>query len=129
MPTFGRGRLPVAIVLSLAAFATAGRCAEREPIKFPDTQYEPVEWASLDGWATDDHAAAFATFLQSCRALNGGHQAPAESSTIADALRSVCLRAVAAVPLEEDGARKFFEDNFRPLRIAKLGDSEGFLTG
>ena len=129
MPTLGRAWLPVAIVLSLAAFATAGRCAEREPIKFPDTQYEPVEWGSLDGWATDDHAAAFATFLESCRALNGGHQAPAESSTIADALRAVCVRAVAAVPLDEDGARKFFEDNFRPLRIAKLGDSEGFLTG
>ena len=39
------------------------------------------------------------------------------------------MRAVAAVPLEEDGARKFFEDNFRPLRISKLGDSDGFLTG
>src|ERR1700726_3416269 len=46
-----------------------------------------------------------------------------------DALKAVCTRAVAAVPLEEDGARKFFEDNFRPLRIAKLGDTDGFLTG
>src|SRR4029077_20541978 len=44
-------------------------------------------------------------------------------------LRAVCVRAVAAVPLEEDGAHKFFEDNFRPLRISKLGDSDGFLTG
>jgi membrane-bound lytic murein transglycosylase A len=129
MAAFGRAWLPVAIVLGLAGFATAGRCAEREPIKFPDTQYEPVEWTSLDGWATDDHATAFATFLESCRALNGSRQSSAESSTIADALRAVCVRAVAAVPLEEDGARKFFEDNFRPLRISKLGDSDGFLTG
>ena len=129
MTAFGRAWLPVAIVLGLAGFATAGRCAEREPIKFPDTQYEPVEWASLDGWATDDHATAFATFLESCRALNGSRQPSAESTTIADALRAVCVRAVAAVPLEEDGARKFFEDNFRPLRISKLGDSDGFLTG
>ena len=45
------------------------------------------------------------------------------------ALKSVCARALAAVPLEEEGARKFFEDNFRPLRISKLGDSDGFLTG
>ncbi|HEU5478275.1 MAG TPA: hypothetical protein VFU90_00510, partial [Candidatus Tumulicola sp.] len=67
----------------LAAFATAARCAEREPIKFPDTQYEPVEWASLDGWAGDDHAAAFATFLESCRALNGGRPPSAETSTLA----------------------------------------------
>jgi len=28
-----------------------------------------------------------------------------------------------AVPLEEEGARKFFEDNFRPLRINRLGDT------
>ncbi|MGZ5842864.1 MAG: hypothetical protein ACXWJ8_13150, partial [Xanthobacteraceae bacterium] len=89
MAAFGRARLPVAIVLGLAGFATAGRCAEREPIKFPDTQYEPVEWTSLDGWATDDHATAFATFLESCRALNGSRQSSAESSTIADALRAV----------------------------------------
>jgi membrane-bound lytic murein transglycosylase A len=129
MAAFGRAWLSVAIVLGLAGFANAGRCAEREPIKFPDTQYEPVEWTSLDGWATDDHATAFATFLESCRALNGSRQSSAESSTIADALRAVCVRAVAAVPLEEDGARKFFEDNFRPLRISKLGDSDGFLTG
>ena len=77
MTVFGRAWLPVAIALGLAASATAGRCAEREPIKFPDTQYEPVEWASLDGWATDDHATAFATFLESCRALNGSRAASA----------------------------------------------------
>ena len=52
-----------------------GRSGEREPIKFPDTQYEPVDWADLDGWAGDDHATAFATFLESCRALNGNRQA------------------------------------------------------
>jgi membrane-bound lytic murein transglycosylase A len=44
-------------------------------------------------------------------------------------LRDICARARAAIPLDEDGARKFFEDNFMPLRIAKLGDSDGFLTG
>jgi membrane-bound lytic murein transglycosylase A len=132
MAAFGRAWFLVAIALGIGGLAgagTAGRCAERGPIKFPDTRYEPVDWASLDGWATDDHATAFATFLESCRALNGGHQPAAEPSTIADALRAVCVRAVAAVPLEEDGARKFFEDNFRPLRISKLGDAEGFLTG
>ena len=129
MAMLGRAWLSVAIVLGLAGFAAAGRCAEREPIKFPNTQYEPVDWASLDGWAGDDHATAFAAFLESCRALNGNRQPPAEPAAIADALRAVCARAFAAVPLEEDGARKFFEGNFRPLRISKLGDTDGFLTG
>ena len=46
-----------------------------------------------------------------------------------EALKAICERAVAAIPLEDDGARQFFEDNFRPLRIVKLGDTTGFLTG
>ena len=36
-------------------------------LNIPDTQLEPVEWANLDGWPADDHAAAFATFLASCK--------------------------------------------------------------
>jgi membrane-bound lytic murein transglycosylase A len=45
------------------------------------------------------------------------------------ALRHVCRRALAAGRLGKDQARLFFESNFRPLRIAKLGDSAGLLTG
>jgi membrane-bound lytic murein transglycosylase A len=45
------------------------------------------------------------------------------------ALRQVCSRAVAAGRPAGRQARLFFERNFRPLRIAKLGDSAGFLTG
>jgi len=120
--------LLVAAVVGLAGIATAAQGGEQAPIKFPDTQYEPVNWADLDGWASDDHATAFAAFLESCRALNS-KQPGAEALAIADALKAICGRGLAAVPLEEDGARKFFEDNFRPLRINKLGDSDGFLTG
>ena len=108
---------------------TVARSGAREPIKFADTQYQPLDWAALEGWAADDHAAAFATFLASCRALNGTRQPGREAVAINEALKPICERAVAAIPLEEEGARKFFEDNFRPLRISKLGDAEGFLTG
>jgi hypothetical protein len=43
----------------------------------------------------------------------------------------VCKRAAAAGDLssDKDKAREFFEDNFRPVRIAKLGESTGLLTG
>jgi membrane-bound lytic murein transglycosylase A len=119
----------VVLLIALAGLTAATRAQAQEPIKFPDTQYEPVDWAALDGWASDDHAAAFAAFLASCRALNGARQLSREGTTIANALKAVCERAIAALPLEEDGARKFFEDNFKPLRISKLGDAEGFLTG
>ena len=41
------------------------------PIRFPDTRFEPVAFSAIDGWAADDHAAAFATFLASCRPIVG----------------------------------------------------------
>lgn len=99
------------------------------PLVFPGAQYEPVEWSDLDGWAADDHAAAFATFLDSCTALTGKHQSPSGMTEIAVALRGVCERAQAAIPLDDGSARKFFEENFRPLQISKLSETSGFLTG
>jgi membrane-bound lytic murein transglycosylase A len=125
----GRSLGLIVMLMAVSGWPLAAHGAPPWPIKFPDTQYEPLAWAGLEGWAGDDHAAAFAAFLASCRALNGSRPQGREATAITDALKPVCTRAVAAVPLEEGGARKFFEDNFRPLRISKLGDAEGFLTG
>jgi membrane-bound lytic murein transglycosylase A len=102
---------------------------ERAPIEFPDTQYEPVDWTDLDGWDGDDHAAAFATFLASCRTLDVKQRRGRDLTPIPAALKDICERAREAIPLDEAGAKTFFEDNFRPLRINKIGDTNGFLTG
>ena len=40
-----------------------------EPLRLPNTAIEPIDWNALKGWEADDHAAAFATFLTSCRPL------------------------------------------------------------
>jgi membrane-bound lytic murein transglycosylase A len=45
------------------------------------------------------------------------------------ALMAVCARAVKAGPLNTEASRRFFEANFLPIRIRKLGDAAGFLTG
>jgi membrane-bound lytic murein transglycosylase A len=45
------------------------------------------------------------------------------------ALKHVCRLALDAGRLAKDQAQLFFERNFRPMRIAKLGDSAGLLTG
>jgi len=116
------------VLVGLTGMSTAASSAPLEPLIFPDTQYEPVDWSGLRGWTSDDHAAAFAAFLASCRALKV-KQHTRDMTPITEALQRVCGRAMAAVPLDEDGARKFFEGNFRPLRINKLGDTDGFLTG
>jgi hypothetical protein len=45
------------------------------------------------------------------------------------ALKHVCRLALDAGRLTKDQAQLYFERNFRPMRIAKLGDSAGLLTG
>src|SRR5262252_6352714 len=39
------------------------------PLSIPNAALEPVGWGDLDGWTSDDHALAFATFNASCRAI------------------------------------------------------------
>ena len=100
-----------------------------EPLRLPDSALEPTDWNALDGWAMDDHAAAFATFLTSCRPLLRTIPPKAEMRPMYFALTHVCRQAVAVGRLTAEEARTFFERNFRPLRITKLGDRAGFLTG
>ena len=100
-----------------------------EPLKLPDSALEPIDWNALDGWAADDHAAALATFLASCRPMLRTTLPKGETRPMYFALTQVCRRALAAGQLAEEQARMFFERNFRPLRITKSGDSAGFLTG
>src|ERR1044072_6874314 len=99
------------------------------PIRFPDTRFEPVAFSAIDGWAADDHAAAYATFLVSCRALVGGAKTSRDTRPVYLALVEVCRKARAAGALTGDAARRFFEDNFRAVRGGKIDDPNGFLTG
>jgi peptidoglycan lytic transglycosylase A len=102
--------------------------AQPEPLRLPDAALEPIEWNALKGWSVDDHAAAFATFLASCRPLLRSSLGESEKRPMYPALIEVCRRALAAGRLTGDQARLFLERNFRPVRITKLGDNAGFLT-
>jgi membrane-bound lytic murein transglycosylase A len=59
----------------------------------------------------------------------GSAKGSRDTRPVFPALVEVCRRARAAVPLETDAARRFFEENFRPVRISKLEEANGFLTG
>jgi membrane-bound lytic murein transglycosylase A len=99
------------------------------PIRFPDTRFEPVSFKDIDGWAADDHAAAYATFLTSCRAIVGSARTSRDVRPVYPALVEICRKARAAGTLAAEGARKFFEENFSALRVSKFDDVNGFLTG
>ncbi len=104
--------------------------AKAHPLKIPNSQVEPVAWHEIPGWIEDDHSEAFATFLSSCRTiLKSSEKARKERGETYQALYDVCDRAMDAVPLDTGGARAFFEQNFRPVKLSAIGEKEGFFTG
>lgn len=93
-------------------------------------QLEPLAFGQLDGWAEDDHLAAFAPFLASCRPIvRGAKTKKADKRLMYRALAPICREAIDDPPEDSAAARKFFEEHFRLVRINKLGEREGLITG
>jgi membrane-bound lytic murein transglycosylase A len=74
----------------------------------------PIAFSDIDGWAADDHAAAFRAFLKSCR------KAPDDDAVSAAA-------RVLLEPIDRETARAFFERYFVPHAVE--GGAPGFVTG
>jgi membrane-bound lytic murein transglycosylase A len=95
-----------------------------------NAKVEGLSFAVLDGWKNDDHAAAFAAFLKSCRAILNANKTMRSARPILGGLFKACERAaVTAGELDRDRARTFFENNFKPVRVKPGGQDEGFFTG
>ena len=118
-----------AVALILLGLTGASLAQAKNPLKLSDTQYEPITWIDIEGWVEDDQAAAFATFMQSCKAILRGTPAMREARPMFGALYEVCRKAVDAKPTDAKAAREFFEQHFRPVRISPLGTPDGFFTG
>jgi len=110
-----------------SASASPQDASAQQPLKFSGSQLEPVKWNELAGWAADDHLAAFAAYQASCRAAHKLRRA--DHAEISGALWNVCRNALDLRPQDSDTARAFFERNFQPVRIARLGEVDGLLTG
>jgi membrane-bound lytic murein transglycosylase A len=123
------GSLPPVAIACTLWLASATPPAAQSVLTIPDTALEPLGFNELAGWPADDRAAAFAAFLASCRATLKNPKPPPDPRPMAAALRAVCARAKAAGPLNATRAGAFFEANFRPMQIFKLGETSGFLTG
>ena len=99
------------------------------PFEFPGSQYQPVAWSEISGWTDDDPQGAFAAFRASCRPISAPRNPSPESKTIGNSLRDPCEAAKSADIADATKARAFFEQNFTPLRISRLGETDGFVTG
>src|SRR5258707_5233227 len=126
---------PVGSLLGIAGAAlcwrgmvSASLGQDADPLKFPDTQLEPLGWTALDGWAADDHVASFSAFLKSCTPFLNSKE-PRGGRPIHTALWQVCRRAARLGPTTAAEAQAFFEENFRPVSIARIGEAKGLLTG
>src|SRR6516165_2134962 len=97
-PPFVTGSLPHTDLPGTSSILNAGA----GPLSIPNAALEPVGWGDLDGWASDDHAVAFATFNASCYAIVRAVVFRAESATnhaadprsVRAALEQVCTRAI-----------------------------------
>ena len=85
------------------------------------SQYEPLAWTEIAGWADDDHLAAYKAFRASCRPIAAQHGLPGESKALGISLRDPCRIAKSLELTDGAKAKAFFEEQFRPLRISRLG--------
>ncbi len=118
------------ITVGLCLIAAAP--ARAHDMKFRHAQVEPLTFAALDGWKNDDQAAAFATYLKSCGAILQGSKAMRKARPVYGGLYNACEKAMtlaAGGTVGRDEARKFFEDNFKPVRILPEVHTYGFYTG
>jgi len=123
MSRAGRG-LGLALAGLLAMTDARGEPAPR----VGDARLEALAFSSLDGWAEDDHAAAFRTFGLSCQSLAA--QAPVLRPAQApdQNLAAGCRAALGAGELDREAARRFFEARFEPYEVVPPS-GRGFLTG
>ena len=115
--------------LGLAITAAAVAPASATSVHLRNARTEAVNFADLADWKDDDQKAAFDTFLKSCGAILNGTRAMRAARPFYGALFKVCERAVSAGNLDRDRARAFFEDNFKPMRVVPVGQTQGFFTG
>jgi membrane-bound lytic murein transglycosylase A len=99
------------------------------PLEIGGAQYLPAEWAEIAGWSDDDQLAAFKTFRTSCKPIVAQRTAPTDAKPLGTSLREPCRAARVAEISDAAQAREFFERHFVPLRISRIGDSDGFVTG
>ena len=88
-----------------------------------------MNWSDVAGWAEDDPLPAFNTFRTSCKPIAAQTRPASDDKALGTSLREPCKAARATDLTESAKAREFFEQNFMPLQISRIGEDAGFVTG
>src|ERR1700749_1348052 len=128
----------IAVSLSLAPMPADGsrhvhpKSLPYPPLDFPfvitGSQYAPMAWGDIPGWNDDDHLAAFKAFRTSCKVISAQTSPPGDKG-LSGSLREPCREARAVDISDSAKAKAFFEKQFDPLQISRLGEDQGFVTG
>src|SRR5262245_60054437 len=121
--------LPSFAKLGIVFWLIAAASTQADALSLRNAQLQGLSFSALDGWTDDDHAAAFSTFLKSCRAILNANKTMRSARPVLAGLFKACERAAAAGQLDGEQARAFFESNFKPVRVKPAGQDEGFFTG
>jgi peptidoglycan lytic transglycosylase A len=117
---------------ALLAALLAASCAPKPPL--PDRlTLAATDFAQLPGWHEDGEGAALAALRKSCDVFA---KQPADTpvgpaglaGTAAD-WRAPCATAARLDPADDAAARRFFEAEFEPFRLANNNDPAGLFTG
>jgi membrane-bound lytic murein transglycosylase A len=119
-----------------AAGLALGLCltavAPSNAVELRGAQIEKLSFDKLDGWQDDDQTAAFAAYMKSCGAILQSDAARRRAKPLLGGLYNACAQAKiveAAGPVDRARARKFFEDNFKPMRVLPGQRTYGYYTG
>ncbi|HVV41911.1 MAG TPA: MltA domain-containing protein [Nitrobacter sp.] len=97
------------------------------PLEIAGSQYIPLAWADVPGWTDDNQLEAFNAFRVSCKSISAQKGLPAKA--LGGSLLQPCRAARRAHVDDNAAARRFFETQFQPLRISRIGEASGFVTG
>jgi peptidoglycan lytic transglycosylase A len=97
-------------------------------LNFGHAEVRKVSFDALKGWKKDDLVAAFQAYLKSCEAIQHASESARKARPLFSGLYNACVKALAAGTTDRNDARKFFEGNFKPVRIT-VNQTIGPYTG
>jgi len=88
---------------------------------------EPLAFSAIEGWADDDHAVAFETFRRSCTEIAAEGRAFGRQVKFGGDRGhwvAICKKTYAT-----QDAKRFFEENFQPMKVNDPVRPDGLFTG
>ncbi|NBC12732.1 MAG: murein transglycosylase [Gammaproteobacteria bacterium] len=126
----GLGRMALMTIAAIGLQSCAGSPPEEAAGLGPQS---PPEFAALQGWRTDDHAAALSAFRHSC---TGFARHPGDRPIVLAGFEAryadwhrLCAAAGAVPEGDPIAARQFFERHLQPVPVRGADSEHGLFTG